>query len=241
MKRFELTTRGHSGAEFNIKCTNHNGLSGIGESYEEVEIPGRDSPLIKETHTRKRFQLEVEIIVDSDDIVRDAFAIKEWLLSDIKDKPIELSDMEGYYFLGFLDNKLDIEEIIGQVGECKLKFNCQSLIRMKSGDSPIVMVSGDTITNNTVKASKPLIKVTSTGNVKFKIGTSIVELKNTDGTIYMDSELMDAYSYDVNNQLVLQNYKMYSDFPTLEPGANKFEIISGTITKFEITPRWRVI
>lgn len=241
MERFDIITRGHKGSEFNIKCMSHNGFSGIGKSYNEVEVPGRDSPLIKDSYTRERFKLEVDVVVDSDNILRDAILIKRWLLGDIQDKPIELSNMEGYYFKGFLDNKLDISEVISQVGECTLKFNCQSYIRVKGGDLSVRMLNGAIITNNTGVESKPLIKITCTGDCKFMIGDSVVELRDVDGVTYIDSELMDTYTYNASKNIVLQNNKMYSDFPILIPGDNMYKVISGTIEKMEITPRWRVI
>lgn len=241
MKRFELTTRGHSGAEFNIKCMNHNGFSGVGISYNEVEVQGRDFPLIRNNHTRKRFTLEVEIIVDSPNIQQDIANIKKWLLTDISDEKIQLSNIPGYYFKGFLDNKLDIGEVIGQVGECTLKFNCQPYLMLEGGDDFVTLEDNSKLNNTYGVESKPLIKINSTGDVKFSIGSDIVELRDTNGILYLDSELMDAYMIDTTGKIVLQNYKMYTDFPKLKPGELTYKVISGTIQEFSIMPRWRVI
>lgn len=241
MKRFELTTRGHKGADFNIKCLNHNGFSGVTKSFSTVEVPGRDFPLIVDSKTRERFELKVEIIIDSQDLKTDARKIREWLASDINDLKIELSNVDGY-FLGFLSNNLDIEDIIGQLGVCTLKFSCQPFIRDTKGDDYIKLENNGELTNPYNTISKPLIKITSKGNVKFRIGDCEVDLRNTDGTMYLDSEIMDAYTISAETgKTVLANYKMYSDFPTLKGGKSVYTLVSGTVTEFRIKPRWRMI
>lgn len=241
MKKFEITTRGFKSSNFNMKCLAHNGLSGVGKSYSEVEVSGRDFPLIRDLKTRDRFILKVDVIIDSLDVRADARNIKKWLLNDIKDLSIELSDIPNYYFLGFYDSKLDIEEVINQVGRCTLNFNCQPFLRLKSGDSYLTLTDNYILNNTYGVEAKPLIKLTSTGEVKFTIGNQLVHLKDTNGVTYIDSEIMDAYLIDGSGKAVLQNYKMYSDFPILKPGENKYVKTLGTITKIEIMPRWRVM
>lgn len=241
MKRFEITTRGHKGADFNIKCISHNGFSGVTKSFSTVEVPGRDFPLIVDSKTRERFELKVDIIIDSSDLKTDARKIKEWLASDIDDLKIELSNMDGYY-LGFLSNNLDIEDVIGQLGVCTLKFSCQPFIRDAKGDEYVKLTNGKELTNPYNTEAKPLIKITSTGNVKFRLGDNEVDLRNTDGTMYLDSEIMDAYSIsEETGKPVLANYKMYSDFPIIGTGKTAYTLVSGTVSEFEIMPRWRMI
>lgn len=241
MKRFTFETRGKNCSEFNIKCINHNGFSGVNTEYKEVEILGGDSPLIVSSNYRKRFDLEIEAIVDSPNISAEASNIKNWLLSDITDLPIKISNIPEQYFLGFIANKLDIEEVINQTGGIKFKFNCQPYTKLFTGQAPIILNTGDSIINPTNFISKPLIKITSLGDVKFTINSQLVELRSTDGTIYLDSEIMEAYVKNSNNIISYQNRKMYSEFPVLDVGKNVYTLLSGNVTEFEITPNWRCV
>ena len=57
--------------------------------------------------------------------------------------------------------------------------------------------------------------------------------------IEVDSEIMNAYK-KVNDDIILLNNKMYSDFPILEEGNNDISWV-GNISQIEITPRWVVL
>lgn len=241
MQRFTFETRGKNCNEFNIKCFNHNGFSGVNTEFTEVEVPGRDSPLIVSSNYRKRFELEIEAIIDSSNLATDAMNIKNWLLSDITDSSIKLSNMPNQYFLGFIANKLDIEEVIRQTGGIKFRFNCQPFTKLYTGETVVTLETGGSIVNPTKFIAKPLIKLTSTGDIKFKINSQVVELRGTTGTTYLDCEIMEAYTKNSSNVITYVNRQMYSDFPVLGTGTNTYTLVSGTITSFQITPNWRCV
>ena len=117
MEKFSIETRGYSSDEYNLKCISHTGLNFTNSEYEEVSVPGRDTPFIKNKYTKPRVSVQVEAIVDSDDLITDASLIKRWLTNDVRDERIYLTNMGDYYLKGFLDNKLDIEQVIRQTGQ----------------------------------------------------------------------------------------------------------------------------
>lgn len=251
MKDFNIITRGHNSKEFNLICTKHNAYSINPISYEEVAVPGRDCPFIRSSDTRARFNLEAEVFLNSTDILSDSIKIRNWLAQDLEDLKIELTNVPGYYLKGFLGNKLDISEIINQTGHATLIFNCQPYLFKNDGDSYVTVISSSSTTSATItnpgNVCKPLIKITCTPNssneVAFTINNQEVLIKYTGGqsyTFYIDCNLMDMYSYGASNDIILENSKMYSDFPVLESGTNRITVTKGTISKFEIMPRWRV-
>lgn len=254
MQQFTFTTRDHTNTDFHLKCINHTGFFIINNSYEEVAIPGRGCPFIRDSESKERVEVEIYCVLDSDNLFKDCINIKTWLAQDTKDKEIYISNMPGYYLKGFLSNKLNIEEVMRQTGQITLKFNCQPFLYMESGNLYIPLECEDTITEETILSgeaitnpgliSKPLIKITCTGDVQFTIGDCTVKLKDTNGTYYIDSEIMEMYMYSANSNISLQNSKMYSDFPILNTGDNIYTYTEnkelGRITSLQIMPRWRV-
>lgn len=236
MKEFTITTRGHTNTEFSMRCYEHDGLGGVNFEYDEVEIPGRDSPLIRNVNYKPRKEIKVKAVVTGD-LQTNARNIKAWLCSDIRDEQIIFSDDPGLYYFGFLDNKLDIEEVIGEVGEVTLTFNVQPYKRRTTGDRYVVVKNNDKIMNSSHTASKPLFHIEGSGDITIKINDQELVLKDIANDIYIDSQEMEAYRY-TQGELMGQNHHMYSDFPTLEPGINVFTI-TGTVSKLELKPRWR--
>lgn len=245
MENFTLETREHSSTEYNLICISHTGYSFSNFDYEEVSVPGRDTPFIKNNRTKPRVEIQVEAFLDSENLNEDAALIKKWLTNDVKDEPILLSNMNNYYLKGFLNNKLDIEEVIRQTGRINLSFNCQPFLYHVDGNKSTTLISNSQTVKryiiNPCTEGKPLIQISCQGeSVKFSIGNNEVHLKNVDGTYYIDSDKMEMYMYDNNHNIVLQNSKMYCDFPILNEGKHEITVIEGTITKLSIIPRWRV-
>ena len=245
MEKFTLETRGHSSTEYNLICVSHTGYSFVNKEYEEVSVPGRDTPFIKDNYTKPRVEIDVEAFLESEKLLDSAILIKRWLTNDVQDLPIILSNMGDYFLKGFLANKLDIQEVIHQTGHITLKFNCQPFLYHKNGINPVTIVANSSFVtgqlSNPCTEGRPLIKISCSGSsVKFSVGTNIVHLKNVDGTYYLDSEKMEMYMYDNNYNVVLQNSKMYSDFPILDGGLQDIVVMQGTVTELQITPRWRL-
>ena len=109
-----------------------------------------------------------------------------------------------------------------------------------TGVSDITLdTSGTTVTNPGQATSRPLWAVTGEGDITLEIGSEAVDLEDIDGTVYLDSEDMEAWSIDsLTDERVNQNGIMTGEFPTLPPGGT---VISwtGDVDSVVITPRWR--
>lgn len=233
---------GISSADFGIIITNTNQLSGPERNLEMIEVDGRDEALVVDKGNYKPFELKLECSIDSENIDINELArnIKRWLQSDFSYKKLILSDDDEYYYEAICANKLDIEEVITELGEFQVTFLCKPLRKYINGDNKITIITPKTIQNNYMK-SKPHIKIIANGDVTININNQKLILKALEDEIIIDCELMNAYKIDkFTNEVINKNNKMYSDFPTLEEGKNKI-IWTGEVDKIEITPRWVVL
>ena len=115
-------------------------------------------------------------------------------------------------------------------GEVLLSFNCKPY-RKKASDK-ITITQKNTVVTNEFMDSEPHIKIFGSGDVDLKIGSQTIKLTNIENYIEIDSELMNCYKDNVN-----QNNRMSGEFPILKSGDNSVTW-SGNVTKIEIEPRW---
>lgn len=106
-----------------------------------------------------------------------------------------------------------------------------------------VTTSGTTISNPSNYDSLPKITIyantgTATTNVNIN---GVIQLKNVNGNIVLDSMLEDAYWLDSSGNYVNGNSSMVKPyFPKLQPNLNAITFDS-TVSKIVITPRWRTL
>lgn len=99
--------------------------------------------------------------------------------------------------------------------------------------------SGGKLTNPGTAPSKPRVKITGSGDFSVSIGLETLFFSNVSGGgIIVDSELMDAFTYDGAN---LANDNVSGQFWAIRPGVNfvTWVVEEGSVSKVEILPRWR--
>lgn len=106
-----------------------------------------------------------------------------------------------------------------------------------------INTSGTTISNPSNYESLPKITIyanTGTGTTNVNIN-GVIQLKNVNGNIVLDSMLEDAYWIDGSGNYVNGNSSMVKPyFPKLQPKLNAITFDS-TVSKVVITPRWRTL
>ena len=119
------------------------------------------------------------------------------------------------------------------MGKFTLEFERKPQRYLKSGETKTTLTTSGSITNPTLFASRPLLRVYGTGVVG--IGNNSIKITSADQYTDIDCELMEAFKGTVScNKLIELSL---NDFPVLQPGANGITLGTG-ITKVEITPRW---
>ena len=123
-----------------------------------------------------------------------------------------------------------------RTGSLDLKFDCMPQRFLKSGETAQTFSADGTITNPTLYASEPLIRIYGSGSVT--IGEYTITTSGSEAYTDIDCHLMECY----NGSTRLNEYVQFStwDYPKLKSGSNGIDLGSG-ITKVEITPRWWTI
>ena len=94
------------------------------------------------------------------------------------------------------------------------------------------------IINEQKYTSKPLIKLTGSGDASFFVNEEEFSLKALDKELIIDSFLEESYRA-LDGKIEHQDHvTAFLDFPELKPGENTITWSSG-IKSFELTPRWR--
>ncbi len=139
-----------------------------------------------------------------------------------------------YFRYAAFNNTLEIEEVLPQLGECEILFDCKPFQYAISGLVPIPLTSGSIkIYNREAFNSEPYIKIYGSGSGSLYVNNQSFNFTGIDEYIELDSEIKNAYK-----GLEPQNSKMNgAEFPTFTPGINVVSF-SGGITRIEITPRW---
>lgn len=113
-------------------------------------------------------------------------------------------------------------------------FTCNGLKYMTSGlKAQAINTSGMILNNFGTYEAKPLIKIYGEGNINITINNNSFIVNNVSDYVIIDSEIKECYKDSMN-----KGRYMAGDYPVFSIGEN---IITwtGSVTKLEITPRWR--
>lgn len=216
-------------------------LSGAGafelpeRDVEKVEIPGRNGDLFIDNGRYKNVEITYPVIIMEDFEINKRNLVWEFS-KESGYKRLEDTFSPDYYrlayFKGIEDSKTNWRY---DAGHFRLVFDCKPQMYLKSGETPIAVADGDTLTNPTYCEALPLIKITGTGS--FSINEDVFTLLENTSVVYVDSELREVYEGTINrnDDFERNNY----DMPKLYVGENDISCDNGI--SLEITPRWWTI
>lgn len=224
--------------DYKMVVTKNDRYSSSETEYETHSIPGRDGEVLVEKGKKNKI-IEVEFALDCEN--KDEFniytkMIKKWLQGEFKYKELVFSDDLETIYEAICVNKIDIDEVLKNLGMCKLKFNCKPYTKTVFNDT-ITISDRKKVVYNEYGESYPTVKVYGNGDFNLSINKQEVILKNVKDYVIIDSEDMECYKND-NGNIIYCNDKIYSEFPILEKGENEV-VLWNNIEKIEITPNWR--
>lgn len=229
-----------------IKVYKSNILSAPSRNLEFVEVQGRNGALtIDNGFNDFTLNLECALVNEHEEVesmAQLARRAKKYLLDGTNCKLQTNEDMD-FYLLGTYSSDIDIEEAIENFGLFQAQFRCKPY-RLSNKSRTVEITTQNTIVKNTEYKTKPVIDVYGTGDITISINAQEVILKDLEGYIQLDCDLMNATTVNSLNKTVNANHKMYSDFPILEEGDNGVSWILGTeatFTKIIIKYRLAVI
>lgn len=231
---------------------------------EEYLIDGRNGKRFREDGTFDNYEQIYNVFVRDEATKRDLYQISTdlaaWLLGSSGFCRLEDSYNPDSFRLARFAGPMNFEATLRRYGRASLVFDCQPERYLKTGeeaitlfenvdlsDSAAVSAAQATIINPTAFPSKPLLRVTGTGNVGFSSTNAVnsetmiiqLALGSTERTVSINC---DTYRISLNSALVSFG-TTYPILTTLQPGENTFAATSGitnpgTIKKLEIVPKW---
>lgn len=242
-----LTFDGISTADYGVEISGEGVFDAPARVCEMIEIPGRNGALsidqgrfenIVVTYPAYNYETNMTDFAES--------------LRDLRNA---LSSRSGYcrltdtfhpdeYRLGIFKSGLEVKPVkYNTASEFDLKFDCKPQRWLTSGEELLVFTEATTLTNPTLFASAPLIRVSgSDGTVTINdITIDVAQLPAAylSQEVYIDCEIGEAYCYDlITGELVnLNSYVSWSEYPRLDPGANNISFTE-YITRVSFVPRW---
>lgn len=197
-----------------------------------VSVPGRSGSL---TQTEGDNVYD-DVILTAECFVSDASRITDiaaWLRGA---GTVTFANRQGGHYSARITNQIPFEQILrgNPARSFAVNFRCKPFFYL-SGNDPVTLTESGFVENPGSIASEPVITVNGAGDITLMIGGTLIELTGVDGSITVDSELLEVYTEtDVCNE------KMAGEFPTLVPGINAISW-DGVVSSVIVVPNWRTL
>lgn len=225
---------GHKNTEYGLEMLSMPTRPHPARKGDLIDIPGRSGKLFMDEGAYDRVLVSVRVIA----VDGNMDAVNGWLSGR---GMLRFGDDPNRAYNAAVTKEFSVSNrnsrLRGQ--EFTVVFDC-SPFRYVYPEEPALEVaaSGDIITNPGTVFSQPEITVTGSGDVSLVVNGYLVEARNlTDGAV-IDCELMETFTLD--RSASLNSSFVMDEFPVLQPGGNVVTW-TGSVTKVEITPRWRYL
>jgi len=161
-------------------------------------------------------------------------AIAGWLKGS---GTVTFANRPGGYYKARVANQISFEKILrGHPHRSfAVNFRCKPFW-YQADVADVTLTTSTTFVNNPGNVyAEPIITMYGSGDITLMVGTTIVQLENINGSITLDSTLMEAYKGAAS-----LNSSMSGEFPLLQPGANAVSW-SGNVTSVVVMPNWRFL
>ncbi|HFJ9461178.1 phage tail family protein [Bacillus cereus] len=197
------------------------------QEVEYIEVPGRHGSLTKKG-AFKDVPLKIKFnMLEEENIKPLVRRMKAWLMNG---KTLYFTDDDVYRKIKHVVIG-DIANEIEEHGEFEVDFTLDPFEYTE--DANIMLSTPGSIYNPGTMESTPMLFVAGNGTFRIFINDVSFQIKDVNGSVVIDSELLEAYSGTVS-----MNDKMIGGFPEFQIGENKIEW-SGAIQFISIQPRWR--
>lgn len=165
-----LTFNGESSRDYGVYITGEAVFNAPSRDVEMVTIPGRNGsfPLDHGRFENIEVTYPAGIYADNEADFADAISDFRNMLCSAKGYcRLEDDYNPDEYRMAIYKSGLEVDPALLKAGEFEITFECQPQRFLKSGETPVTMASGDTITNPTRFESLPEIQVTGYGQINF--------------------------------------------------------------------------
>ena len=228
---------GHSTLEFGMAVESRPNQNAPKRRRTAISIPGRNGNLHYDEDIFENIDVTYNVWFRGDvPTPEQAHAVKSWLLSQKGYSRLEDKYDPDRFRLASFAGPMNISDILGRYGRCKIKFDCDPRCFLKSGEFPVNLENGGVLYNPTAFVAKPQIYIYGDGAGCLTVeGVTVTIHDMTTGTMLdCENELARALG-DVGQSMDGDIYA--PEFPELQPGENRVTF-SGGITYVQIIPRW---
>lgn len=227
---------GISSMDYGIVVEHPPGYQTPARDYEAVHIPGRNGDLMIDGGSYQNAVRSYELAVGNlgRNFADMANAVSEWLNAPSGYARLEDSYEPEYYRMAVYQNEMDIENILFHAGRVTVEFNCKPQRFLKTGETALELSAATTLRNPTGFTALPLLTVYGSGSGTLSVGAYSVRISNIGGSLYIDSDIQDAYAGSVNRNA---DVTMSDGFPRLSPGETVVSWTGG-VTRVGVVPRW---
>lgn len=229
--RNTFTFDGVTSSSYGVYISGGGTFNAAPRDFDVVEVPGKNGAL---TMDNGRFELikheyDAFVIPPFD---TNAQGLRNALMARRGFKRLTDTYHTDEFYKAYFENGLSFEPSQNlKEGRMRISFMRDPRRFLTSGETP---TTATTLSNPTLFASRPLIRVVGYGTVGVG-STTITIAQHANAYIDIDCEIMDCF-YGVLNCNNLVSFSN-GEFPVLEPGSNGVTKSSG-ITSVTITPRW---
>lgn len=203
----------------------------------KVKIPGKSGDLVYDNGRWLNVEVPYNLVI-MDRFADHATEIRAWLNEPVGYRRLEDTYHPDFYRMARLANDIKFTtSAFNQTGKAQVIFDCQPQRWLKSGEQSVSIANGDAIYNPTRYDSKPIIRITCTGDGTLTIGDQEISVDDIGTYIDIDSDIQDCYTGSTSMNA---NVTLSDGFPILKPGDNTISW-TGDITAVEITGRWYTI
>lgn len=203
-----------------------------------TQIAGTNREVVEMEYAWEAYDQTYTMVVGdgSEDSVNEAIdAVARVLYKDGWQKLSDSYDTD-HFRLAYFKESWEVENRYTRLGKFDITFHCRPERFLTTGETPVAVTSGGTITNPTTYKAKPLIHITGSGSGTLTISGITMSFTGIVDYLNIDCDTMDVYRLASENR----NNLMTGEFPVLYAGSNSVAFTGG-ITSVTITPRWWII
>ena len=200
---------------------------------EAQTIPGRNGDLIWETGSYENRGASASCFCLQKDVEKAVSSAGRFLMGKKGYRRLETSDDPDHYWMARVKNSPQIAMRLRTLAPFEIGFDCKPQRFVKAGENSVVFTYNGSLFNQYGQIALPFITLYGQGAGQLTIGDCVVDVKALDSTLFLDSEMQNAYN-DNGNQNLNINAPV---FPVLGDGEIPIAF-SGGIERVEIIPRW---